>query len=39
MFHAAKCDLTPGIAIRHTTPEHISQTELAHDRYELIRQP
>jgi hypothetical protein len=38
MFHAAKLDLTPGIAIRHTTPEHLSQTELAHDRYELIRQ-
>jgi hypothetical protein len=39
LFHAIEYDLSPGIAIRHTTPEHISLTELPHARRELVRAP
>ncbi len=38
LFHAVELDLAPGIAIRHTTPEHVAQTELRHRRFELVRQ-
>ncbi len=39
LYHAIQRDLSPGIAIRHTTIEHLAQTELEHDRYELVREP
>jgi hypothetical protein len=39
LFHSIQRDLAPGIAIRHTTPEHVWQTELPHRRHELVRQP
>jgi hypothetical protein len=37
MFNTVGYDLSPGIAIRHTTPEHLSLTEVTHKRYELVR--
>ncbi|MFT3836288.1 MAG: hypothetical protein QM723_04750 [Myxococcaceae bacterium] len=37
LYHAVQRDLSPGVAIRHTTIEHLSQTELTHKRYELVR--
>lgn len=38
LYHAVQRDLCPGVAIRHTTIEHLSQTELPHKRYELVRE-
>lgn len=38
LYHAVQRDLSPGVAIRHTTIEHLSQTELPHKRYELVRE-
>jgi hypothetical protein len=38
LYHAINHDLSPGIAIRHTTIEHLAQCELEHDRYELVRE-
>jgi hypothetical protein len=37
LFEQINLDLTPGIAVRHTTPEHIGQCELPHTRYLLAR--
>ncbi len=31
-------DLAAGVAVRHTAPEHIAQTRIPHERFELIRQ-
>ena len=39
LYHAVDRDLSPGIAVRHTTPEHLFQTEVPHQRHELVRQP
>jgi hypothetical protein len=39
LYHAVQRDLSPGIAIRHTTIEHLAQTELPHRRKELVREP
>ncbi|MBI2933029.1 MAG: hypothetical protein HYY16_15400 [Planctomycetes bacterium] len=38
LYRAAGIDLAPGIAIRHTTPEHLWRTPVAHRRNRLIRQ-
>jgi hypothetical protein len=38
LYHSVERDLAPGIAIRHTTPEHVSATEVPHQRRELVRQ-
>jgi hypothetical protein len=37
LFEQINLDLTPGIAVRHTTPEHLGQCELPHTRYVLVR--
>jgi hypothetical protein len=37
IFHQAGIDLTPGVAVRHTTPEHIAMTEVPHTRHLLVR--
>jgi hypothetical protein len=31
-------DLAPGVAVRHTTPEHLSRTAVPHTRHVLIRE-
>jgi hypothetical protein len=33
----ADVGLCPGIAVRHTTPEHVGATAVAHGRWERIR--
>lgn len=37
LFEQVNVDLTPGIAIRHTTPEHLAQCDLPHTRYVTVR--
>jgi hypothetical protein len=37
LFRAVEIDIAPGVAVRHTSPEHVSQTPARHRRYELIR--
>jgi hypothetical protein len=37
VFQHAGLDLAPGVAIRHTLPEHLSRTSLPHARYLLVR--
>jgi hypothetical protein len=37
IFKHVGIDLTPGVAVRHTTPEHIARTPVAHKRVEIIR--
>jgi hypothetical protein len=38
VFRSAGFQLAPGVALRHTAPEHLAQTELPHTRYLLVRQ-
>jgi hypothetical protein len=38
VFQHAGLDLAPGVAVRHTTPEHLARTELPHTRHLLVRQ-
>lgn len=38
VFHDAGIDLVPGVAVNHTTPEHVAQTPVPHRRHELVRQ-
>ena len=37
IFQHAGVDLTPGVAVRHTTPEHIALTTVPHTRHLLVR--
>ena len=37
LFHHVGVELSPGVAVRHTTPEHISRTEVPHTRHLLVR--
>ena len=37
LFHHVGVDLAPGVAVRHTTPEHIALTPVPHTRHLLIR--
>ena len=39
VYQQVGVDLAEGVAVRHTAPEHIAQTRLKHQRFELIRQP
>jgi hypothetical protein len=38
-YSAASVDLAPGIAIQHTTPEHLARTPVPHERHLLVRDP
>jgi hypothetical protein len=37
VFRHAGIDLTPGIAVQHTLPEHVSRTPVPHTRRQLVR--
>jgi hypothetical protein len=37
LFHHVGIDLVPGIAVHHTTPEHIARTTVPHTRHVLVR--
>jgi len=37
LFRVVGIDLAPGIAVRHTAPEHVAQSKVPHERHELIR--
>lgn len=37
LFEGIGIDLAPGVAVQHTTPEHVAQTPVPHARYILIR--
>jgi hypothetical protein len=39
LFRAAGVDLTPGVAVKNTTPEDLSRCELPHTTYLLQRPP
>lgn len=37
LYRLVGIDLVPGVAVRHTAPEHLAQTPVAHARHVLVR--
>jgi hypothetical protein len=39
LYRHVGLDLVPGVAVRHTTPEHVSRAKPPHERHVLLRDP